>query len=102
MEDLSKFAHRPLSFMARYVRRRPVEHTIILTTVVAAVGCSIGTQYGVKFLVDTLSQAGGGSPCRLGRICAPVLPHRRGQPAVARGELRGERHVRARHRTAPS
>ena len=57
MEDLSKFAHRPLSFMARYVRRRPVEHTIILTTVVAAVGCSIGTQYGVKFLVDTLSQA---------------------------------------------
>jgi ATP-binding cassette subfamily B protein len=43
--------------MARYVRRRPVEHAVILTTVVAAVGCSIGTQYGFKFLVDTLSQS---------------------------------------------
>ena len=57
MEDLSSYAHRPLTFMARYVRRRPVEHAVILTAVVAAVGCSIGTQYGVKFLVDTLSQS---------------------------------------------
>jgi ATP-binding cassette, subfamily B, bacterial len=57
VEDLSSYAHRPLTFMARYVRRRPLEHAVILMAVVAAVGCSIGTQYGVKFLVDTLSQA---------------------------------------------
>ena len=57
LQNLSDYAHCPLKFMARYVRRRPVEHAVILSAVVAAVGCSIGTQYGVKFLIDTLSQS---------------------------------------------
>jgi ATP-binding cassette subfamily B protein len=39
----------------RYLRQRPASHVIILTAVVAAVGCSVGTQYGVKSLVDSLS-----------------------------------------------
>ena len=30
-------------------------HMVILTAVVAAVACSVGTQYGVKSLVDSLS-----------------------------------------------
>jgi ATP-binding cassette, subfamily B, bacterial len=60
VEDLSSYASRPLTFIARYVRRRPLEHAVILTAVVGAVACSIGTQYGVKFLVDTLSQANAG------------------------------------------
>ena len=34
---------------------RWVAHTLILVAVLAAVGCSVGTQYGVKLLVDTLS-----------------------------------------------
>jgi ATP-binding cassette, subfamily B, bacterial len=30
-------------------------HVVILTAVVAAAGCSVGTQYGVKYLVDSLT-----------------------------------------------
>jgi ATP-binding cassette subfamily B protein len=56
MDDLCRYADRPFSFMVRYVRRSPVAHGLILTCVIAAVMCSIGTQYGVKNLVDTLSQ----------------------------------------------
>lgn len=55
MADLCDYAGRPLAFVLRYVRRRPVAHAIILTAVLAAVACSVGTQYGVKFLVDVLS-----------------------------------------------
>src|ERR1700722_19694300 len=56
MADLCDYAKHPLSFIFRYVRRRPVSHAVILTAVLCAVACSVGTQYGVKFLVDTLSR----------------------------------------------
>ncbi len=56
MDDLCRYANRPFSFMVRYVRRNPVAHSLILGCVAGAVACSIGTQYGVKNLVDTLSQ----------------------------------------------
>src|SRR5262245_36725139 len=55
MEDLSGYATRPLVFIARYLRRHPVAHTAIVTAVLAAVGCSVATQFGVKTLVDALS-----------------------------------------------
>jgi len=55
MDRLSNYAHRPVAFVLRYVRRRWVAHASILAAVLGAVGCSISTQYGVKFLVDTLS-----------------------------------------------
>jgi ATP-binding cassette, subfamily B, bacterial len=55
MDQLSGYAHRPLHFVLRYLRQRPMSHLVILGAVVAAVGCSVGTQYGVKFLVDSLS-----------------------------------------------
>jgi len=46
-----------------YLRQRLASHVVILTAVVAAVTCSVGTQYGVKFLVDGLAAgpARGGS-----------------------------------------
>jgi ATP-binding cassette, subfamily B, bacterial len=56
MNDLCHYADRPFAFLARYLRRRPVAHAAIVAAVLAAVGCSVSTQYGVKFLVDTLSQ----------------------------------------------
>src|SRR6266704_819734 len=56
MNDLCQYADRPFAFLARYLRRRPVAHCAITAAVLAAVGCSVSTQYGVKFLVDTLSQ----------------------------------------------
>src|SRR6201994_1308934 len=55
MDQLSGYAHRPFSFVLRYLRQRPVAHSVILTAVIGAVACSVGTQYGVKFLVDSLS-----------------------------------------------
>jgi ATP-binding cassette subfamily B protein len=55
MDNLSGYANRPLPFVLRYIRRRLASHVVILTAVVAAVACSVGTQYGVKYLVDSLS-----------------------------------------------
>src|ERR1700680_4712918 len=55
MDNLSGYAHRPLPFVLRYLRRRLAPHLVIVTSVVAAVACSVGTQYGVKHLVDGLS-----------------------------------------------
>ena len=55
MDQLSGYAHRPLHFVLRYLRQRPLSHLAILSAVIAAVTCSVGTQYGVKFLVDSLS-----------------------------------------------
>jgi ATP-binding cassette subfamily B protein len=55
MDFLSGYAHRPLSFVLHYLRQRLASHVIIVTSVAAAVACSVGTQYGVKYLVDGLS-----------------------------------------------
>jgi ATP-binding cassette, subfamily B, bacterial len=55
MDSLSGYAHRPFPFVLRYLRQRPASHVVILSAVVAAVACSVGTQYGVKNLVDSLS-----------------------------------------------
>jgi ATP-binding cassette subfamily B protein len=55
MDQLSGYAHRPFSFVLHYLRQRPAAHLVILAAVVGAVACSVGTQYGVKFLVDSLS-----------------------------------------------
>jgi ATP-binding cassette, subfamily B, bacterial len=56
MTDLCGYASRPLAFIFRYIRLRPLSHAVILVAVLGAVTCSVGTQYGVKFLVDTLSK----------------------------------------------
>jgi len=55
MDQLSGYAHRPFPFVLRYLRQRPISHLVILFAVVAAVACSVSTQYGVKFLVDSLT-----------------------------------------------
>ena len=55
MDNLSGYANRPFPFVLRYLRRRLASHIVILLSVVAAVACSVGTQYGVKSLVDGLS-----------------------------------------------
>ena len=55
MDNLTQYANRPLAFFGRYIRTRRVSHGAILAAVLAAVGFSVSTQYGIKFLVDTLS-----------------------------------------------
>jgi ATP-binding cassette, subfamily B, bacterial len=57
MNDICTFSHRPLAFLAHYVKRRRAAHGFILASVLGAVTCSIGTQYGVKMLVDSLAAA---------------------------------------------
>ncbi len=52
---LSGYACRPFAFVMRYLRQRMAAHVVILLCVVAAVACSVGTQYGIKNLVDGLS-----------------------------------------------
>jgi ATP-binding cassette subfamily B protein len=42
----------------KYVRRRLGSHLVVLVAVLAAVGCAIGSQYGVKNLVDALREPG--------------------------------------------
>jgi ATP-binding cassette subfamily B protein len=59
MDSLSGYAHRPLAFVLRYLRQRLASHVVIITCVIAAVACSVGTQYGVKYLVDGLSAGPG-------------------------------------------
>jgi ATP-binding cassette, subfamily B, bacterial len=54
MAELTRYASFPLGFVYRYIRLRPASHAVILAAVLGAVVCSVGTQYGVKFLVDTL------------------------------------------------
>jgi ATP-binding cassette subfamily B protein len=55
MDNLSGYARRPFAFVLRYLRQRLASHVVILTSVVAAVACSVGTQYGLKSLVDSLA-----------------------------------------------
>jgi ATP-binding cassette subfamily B protein len=58
MDEFCRYAGHPLAFMLRYVRLRPGSHLLVLTAVLAAVACSVSTQYGVKYLVDALSGNG--------------------------------------------
>src|SRR2546426_8407444 len=55
MDNPSRYAARPLAFLACYVTARPCSHAAIMIAVVGAVGCSVGAQYAVKVLVDTLA-----------------------------------------------
>src|ERR1700733_7744316 len=61
ISDVSQYANRPIAFAFCFVRRRWLAHAVILVAVLAAVGCSVSTQYGIKFLVDTLSNHGVGA-----------------------------------------
>src|ERR1700716_1896315 len=55
IDNLSGYANRPFPFVTRYLRQRLGAHLLILLAVVAAVACSVCTQYGVKYLVDALA-----------------------------------------------
>jgi len=55
MDSLSRYANHPVAFVLRYLRQRSASHAVIVASVVVAVTCSVGTQYGVKYLVDGLS-----------------------------------------------
>jgi ATP-binding cassette, subfamily B, bacterial len=61
--DLARYGSRTLAFLGRYIRARAAPHAAVAVAVLAAVSCSVSTQYGVKKLVDALSSTSqGGSP----------------------------------------
>src|SRR3977135_1354112 len=64
MDVLSGYANRTLRFVLRYLRQRLASHVCIAAAVGAPVACFVGTDYGVKYLVDGLS-AGPGSAGRV-------------------------------------
>jgi ATP-binding cassette, subfamily B, bacterial len=55
MNDVCAFTRRPLAFLAHYIKGRGTAHGFILASVLGAVISSIGAQYGVKMLVDSLA-----------------------------------------------
>jgi len=57
-----------IGFLARYVRRRLVSHSVVLLAVLAAVACAIGSQYAVKHLVDVLGTRDANSPLLWGAV----------------------------------
>ena len=50
------YSTRPLGFLMHYVRKHPVQHLIVLASVTCAVLASVSTQYGIKRLIDAVSQ----------------------------------------------
>jgi ATP-binding cassette subfamily B protein len=61
MDNPSQYAGRPFAFIGRYLRRHRLAHAVIVIAVAAAVVCSVGTQYGIKFLVDSLASGDSGA-----------------------------------------
>ena len=55
MDNFVGYADRPFAFIGRYLKKRWRSHTVIVISIAFAVLCSVGTQYGVKFLVDNLA-----------------------------------------------
>jgi ATP-binding cassette subfamily B protein len=55
MQDICGWRQRPLAYLFHYIAQRPIAHGVILCAVIAAVACSVSTQYGIKLLVDTLT-----------------------------------------------
>jgi ATP-binding cassette subfamily B protein len=52
--EISRHAGKPVRLLWRYVGRRKLAHAVVLASVVIAVGCALGSQYGIKNLVDAL------------------------------------------------
>jgi ATP-binding cassette subfamily B protein len=55
MKNICSWRERPFAFLLHYVLARPFSHVGILLFVIAAVACSVSTQYGLKILVDALT-----------------------------------------------
>ncbi|MFM0340729.1 ABC transporter ATP-binding protein [Paraburkholderia fungorum] len=52
--EISRYAGRPIRLLWRYIGRRKIAHTVVLVSVLIAVGCALASQYGIKNLIDAL------------------------------------------------
>jgi ATP-binding cassette subfamily B protein len=53
--EVLRYAHHPVAYLLRHLRPYAGSHAAILVAVLGAVGCSVGANYAVKHLIDTLS-----------------------------------------------
>ncbi len=51
-----RYRGNPLGFLLHYARRHRVSHLVVLVSVIGAVVCAVGTQYGMKHLIDVVSR----------------------------------------------
>jgi len=54
-DDVLRYAHRPVAYLLRHMKPNAGSHIAIMLSVLGAVGCSVGANYAVKNLIDTLS-----------------------------------------------
>ncbi|MBC9209774.1 ABC transporter ATP-binding protein [Roseomonas aerophila] len=54
-DDVLRYAHRPVAYLLRHMKPHAGSHIAIMLSVLGAVGCSVGANYAVKNLIDTLS-----------------------------------------------
>ncbi len=60
--DLTRYQHRTIAFLWRYVMKHKLGHAVIFASVVLAVFAAVSTQYGLKTLIDQVAKGvdGGG------------------------------------------
>jgi ATP-binding cassette, subfamily B, bacterial len=56
---VAAFPRRPIAFLWHYIRRRPFLHFFALAAVVGAAASACAAQYGLKLIVDAMTQADG-------------------------------------------
>ncbi|MFT8861731.1 MAG: ABC transporter ATP-binding protein [Acetobacter fabarum] len=58
-EALPAYAGRPVSFLLRYMRARPVGHALVFGAVGGAISCIVLSSYGIRHLVDLMTSHSG-------------------------------------------
>jgi ATP-binding cassette, subfamily B, bacterial len=56
---VAAFPRRPIAFLWHYIRRRPLLHFMAFASVLGAAVSACAAQYGLKLIVDAMSQADG-------------------------------------------
>ncbi len=51
-----RFRGKPLGFLMHYAGRHRASHLVVLISVIGAVICAVGTQYGMKHLIDVVAR----------------------------------------------
>lgn len=54
-EELPHYAGRPVAFLVRYMRHRPVGHALVFGSVGLAIGCIVLSSNGIRRLVDLMT-----------------------------------------------
>ena len=72
INDLTRFAGRPIGFMLSYVLRHRFAHAFIMLSVLVGVAASVSASFASKLLVNAL-QAAAADPHRLGGVWRAVI-----------------------------